>query len=53
MKGSLKFILGFFMMFISVTMIESNVGLIFVSGIAMATIGLGLMCIGTKELNNA
>lgn len=41
------------MLFISVNMIESNIGLIFMAGIAMAAIGLGLMCVGTKELNDA
>ena len=53
MKGSFRFILGFFMVLVSFSMIESMIPLMFMGGFTTLLIGLGLMLIGTKDLEDA
>lgn len=52
MKGSFRFILGFFMILASFTLINSTAGLTFMSGLLVLIVGVGFMYVGTKDLAN-
>ena len=52
MKGSFRFILGFFMILASFTFINSMAVVTFMFGFLMLILGIGLMYVGTKDLKN-
>ena len=53
MKGSFRFILGFFMVLVSFNMIDSSIALSFMGGLLILILGLGLMYTGKKDLKDA